>query len=157
MSSNMETILAQLGATFLRHAIRNFRAQQDEELVNLLRSFIQDQSASTSVDISDGVTDDGVNTSDTPQLLVPMTSDGDSGLNDVLKPDTQTYVVPRAPLNRGDFTLTENDLIRNDQITFPRDQYLHWRQIHTEINAKTSVLDRIVTATKCINMLKKKK
>ena len=151
----METALAQLGATFLRHAIKNRRAQQDKDLVTLLRNFTQDQSAPTSVGISDAVTDDRANASDIPQLpVVPRTSDGDSGLNYVLKPDTQSYVVPRAPLNRGDFTLTENDFIRNDQITLPRDQYLHWRQIHAEDNAHTSVLDRIVAAAKRLNMLK---
>lgn len=95
------------------------------------------------------MTDDRANASDIPQLpVVSRTSDGDSGLNHVLKPDTQSYVVPRAPLNRGDFTLTENDFIRND------DQYLHWRQIHAEDNAHTSVLDRIVAAAKRLNMLK---
>ncbi|KAJ5284911.1 hypothetical protein N7524_000217 [Penicillium chrysogenum] len=151
----METALAQLGATFLGHAIKNTRAQQDKDLVTLLRNFTQDQSAPTSVGISVGVTDDRANASDIPQLpVVSRTSDGDSGLNHVLKLDTQSYVVPRAPLNRGDFTLTENDFIRNDQIMLPRDQYLHWRQIHAEDNAYTSVLDRIVAAAKRLNMLK---
>ncbi|KAJ5577519.1 uncharacterized protein N7459_006483 [Penicillium hispanicum] len=152
----METALAQLGATFLRQAINNPRGQQDEEdLVILLRNFIQKQSVSTPVEILDGVTDDRANASDTPELpVVPTISDGDSGLNHVFKPDTQTYVVPRAPLNRRDFTLKENELIRNDQITSLRDQYLHWRQIHAEDNARTSVLDRVVAAAKRLNTLK---
>lgn len=151
----MATALAQLGATFLRHAVKIPRAQQDKDLVTLLRNFTQDQSAPTSDEISDGVTDDRANASDIPQLpVVSRTSDGDSGLNHMLKPDTQSYVVPRAPLNRGDFILTENDFIRNDQIMLPRDQYLHWRQIQAEDNAHTSVLDRIVAAAKRLNMLK---
>lgn len=57
-------------------------------------------------------------------------------------------------MTNRNFTFTESDLFRKDQITSLRDQYLRCRDNCTENDNLNSVLDRIVAAAYRLNMLK---
>lgn len=144
----MEAALAQLGAAFLRYAIENpqFRNDTDPSLYTLLESLSPGRSTSMSVEESSDVIDHQANASRTSEA--PATS----SMVHTSKPDTEAYI-SRAVTNRN-FTFTETDLFRKDQITSLRDQYLRWRDNCTEYDTLNSVLDRIVAAANRLSMLK---
>lgn len=146
--SKMEAALAQLGATFLRYAIENpqFRNGTDPSLYTLLESLSLGRSTSMSVEESGDVIDHQVKASRASEA--PVTS----SMIPASKPDTEAYI-SRTLVNRN-FTFTESDLFRKDQITSLRDQYLRWRHNCTEEDDLNSVLDQIVAAANRLSTLK---
>lgn len=144
----MEAALAQLAATFLRRAIENsqFRNDTNPSLDTLLESLSPGRSTSTLVEESDDVINHPANTSRASEA--PATS----SMIHASEPDSEAYI-SRALVNRN-FTFTESDLFRNDQITLLRDQYLRWRHACTEYDDLNSVLDQIVAAADRLSTLK---
>ncbi|PYH98842.1 hypothetical protein BO71DRAFT_24854 [Aspergillus ellipticus CBS 707.79] len=144
----MEDALAQLGATFLRHAIENpqFRNNTNLSLNTLLENLSPDRITSTSIETSGDVIDHQPNASRTSEA--PVTS----SMIHASKPATGAYV-SRTLVNRN-FKFGESDLFRKDQITSLRDQYLRWRHNCTEYDGLRSVLDRIVAAANRLSMLR---
>jgi hypothetical protein len=134
----METAMAQIGATFLRHIIEN-SAQQDQN--SPLLSLLKNPSSLTE---KVHVTERQVNTSETSKVRAASAV--------THRPDSKAYI-SRVSVNRN-LTFTQNDLFRKDDIVSLRDQYLRWRHICVEDGNHDALLDRIVSAFSRLNTLK---